>query len=100
MEDTPGSHPMQPPLRFGDTILAEGETTEQLACVEKHFATPRAAVAFILDQFPLVRQTDEAALGSYRTKERILEIYDPMLAAQKSGVPYETSMNPPPGHTG
>ncbi len=65
--------------------------------MKRHFATPRDAVAFILDQFPLVRQKDEAAFGRYRTQERILEIYDAMLAAQKSGAPYETSLNPPPG---
>ncbi len=78
-------------------ILGKGETTEQLALLKKHFATPRNAAAFILDQFPLVRQKDEAAFGRYRTQERVLEIYAAMLAAQKSGVPYETSLNPPPG---
>jgi hypothetical protein len=30
-------------------------------------------------------------------KERILEIYDAMLAAQRSGQPYQTALNPPPG---
>ncbi len=84
----------------GQSRLAQGATTQQLASLKKHFAAPRDAVAFILDQFPLVRQQDEAACGRYRTKERILEIYDAMLAAQKSGVAYETSLNPPPGHAG
>jgi hypothetical protein len=54
-------------------------------------------VAYILDQFPIVRQKDEDAHGSYRTKERILVIYDAMLAAQRSGRPYQTTLNPPPG---
>jgi hypothetical protein len=44
-----------------------------------------------------VRQKDEQAHGSYRTKERILAIYDAMLAAQRSGQPYQTKLNPPPG---
>ena len=57
---------------------------------------PRHAVAYILDQFPIVRQKDEAAHGRYRTKERILEIYDAMLAAQRSGKPYQTRLDPPP----
>ncbi len=68
--------------------------------MKKHFAAPRDAVAFILDQLPLVRQKDEAAFGRYRTKERILEINDAMLAAQKSGVAYETALDPAPGQMG
>jgi hypothetical protein len=76
---------------------AEGETTEQLAALQKHFLTPRDAVGFILDQFPIVRQKDEQAHGRYRTRERILEIYDAMLAAQRSRTPYQTRLEPPPG---
>jgi hypothetical protein len=76
---------------------AEGETPKQLAALKTHFPTPRHAVGFILDQFPLVRQKDERAHGCYRTKERILEIYDAMLTAQCSGKPYESTLNPPPG---
>jgi hypothetical protein len=76
---------------------ADGETPEQLAALKKHLATPRDAVAFILDQFPIVRKKDEKAHGCYRTKDRILEIYDAMLAAQRSGKAYITSLNPPPG---
>ena len=76
---------------------AEGETPKQLAALKTHFPTPRHAVGFILDQFPLVRQKDERAHGCYRTKERILEIYDAMLATQCSGKPYQSTLNPPPG---
>ena len=76
---------------------AEGETPKQLAALKTHFPTPRHAVGFILDQFPLVRQKDEKAHGRYRTKERILEIHDAMLAAQCSGNPYQSTLKPPPG---
>jgi len=76
---------------------AEVETAKQLETLKTHFPTPRHAVGFILDQFPLVRQKDEKAHGRYRTKERILEIYDAMLAAQRSGEPYQSALNPPPG---
>jgi hypothetical protein len=78
---------------------AEGETAEQLAAVQKHFPTPRDAVGFILDQFPIVRQKDEQAHGRYRTKERILEIYDAMRAAQQLGQPYQSTLDPPPGES-
>jgi hypothetical protein len=81
----------------GSWRKAEGETPEQLAALKHHFPQPRDAVAYILDQFPIVRQKDEDAHGSYRTKERILEIYDAMLAAQRSGRPYQATLNPPPG---
>jgi hypothetical protein len=81
----------------GEWRMASGETSEQLATLRKHFPTPRDAVGFILDQFPLVRQKDEQAHGRYRTRERILEIYDAMLAAQRSGRPYQTALDPPPG---
>jgi hypothetical protein len=57
------------------------KTEAELAALKHHFAQPRDAVAYILDQFPIVRQKDEQAHGSYRTKERILAIYDAMLAA-------------------
>ena len=35
---------------------AEAETAKQLETLKTHFPTPRHAVGFILDQFPLVRQ--------------------------------------------
>ena len=76
---------------------ADGETPEQLAALRKHFPTPRDAVAFIMDQFPIVKQKDEAAHGRYRTKERILEIYDAMLTAHRTGKAYESGLRPGPG---
>jgi len=40
------------------------------------FPTPRHAVDYILDQFPIVRRRDEERYGVYRTKETILRYYD------------------------
>jgi hypothetical protein len=73
------------------------ETEKELGALEAHFPTPRDAVTYILDQFPIVRQKDEAAHGRYRTKERILAIYDRMQEAQASGKPWQSALNPPPG---
>jgi hypothetical protein len=73
------------------------ETPEQLEALKRHFPTPRHAIAYILDQFPIVKRKDEETYGRYKTKERILEIYDAMLEAQRSGKPYKSSLNPPPG---
>jgi hypothetical protein len=74
------------------------ETPEQMAELKRHFPTPRDAVAYILDTFPIVRRKDEAAHnGDYRTKRVILEIYDAMQEAIRTGNPYQTRLDPPPG---
>jgi hypothetical protein len=84
------------PARIVDGNVAD-ETTAQLKALKAHFPTPRDAVAFILDQFPIVRQKDEATFGCHRTKDRIMQIYDAMLAAQQSGKPYTSTLIPAPG---
>ncbi len=53
---------------------------------------------YILDTFPIVKRKDEAAYGEYRTKRLILEFYDRMADAIRTGVPYRTAIDPPPGH--
>jgi hypothetical protein len=73
------------------------ETPEQLAELKKHFPTPRHAVDYIMDTFPIVKRKDEAKYnGDYRTKRTILEIYDAMQAAIHTGKPYQTRLDPPP----
>jgi hypothetical protein len=51
----------------------------------------------LMDQFPIVGQKDEEAHGAYRTKDQILQIYDAMLDAHRSGAQYQTCLCPPPG---
>lgn len=51
---------------------------------------------YVMDTFPIVRKHDEKAHGEYRTKRVILEIYDEMAAAARTGKPYETRLDPPP----
>jgi hypothetical protein len=72
------------------------ETPEELADLKKHFPTPRDAVAYIMDTFPIVRRKDEDKYGEYRTKRIILEIYDAMADAIRTGKSYQTRLNPPP----
>ena len=52
-----------------------GGVTETLV---EMFPTPRDAVGYIMDTFPIVRRKDEAKYGEYRTKRVILEIFDQM----------------------
>ncbi len=51
---------------------------------------------YILDTFPIVKKNDVKAHGEYRTKRVILEIYDAMAEATRTGVPYVTRLDPPP----
>jgi hypothetical protein len=51
---------------------------------------------YVMGTFPIVRKHDEKAHGEYRTKRVILEIYDAMAEAMRSGNVYKTRVEPPP----
>jgi hypothetical protein len=74
----------------GDWVKAESESDEDLKQLKKSFPKPRDAVDYIMDTFPIVKRKDEAAYGSYRTKEMILSIYDEMQEAIRTGGEYRT----------
>ena len=57
----------------------------------------RDEVAYILDTFPVVRRSEEKRFGEYRSKRRILEIYDRMQHAINVGAPFMSDLDPPPG---
>jgi hypothetical protein len=81
----------------GEWRRANGETQEDLARLKASFPTPRDAVDYIMDTFPIVRRKDEEKYnGDYRTKRVILEIYDAMQEAIRTGQPYQTRLDPPP----
>jgi len=61
------------------------------------FGLGRDDVDHILEAFPIVRRRDEELHGDYRTKRVILEIYDAMAEAARTGKPYQTRLDPPPG---
>ena len=50
---------------------------------------------YVMDTFPIVRKHDEKAHGEYRTKRVILEIYDAMAEAARTGTAYQTRLEPP-----
>ena len=60
------------------------------------FPTARSAVEYIMETFPIVKKNDVKAHRRYRTKDTILEIYDEMAEADRTGVPYRTRLDPPP----
>ena len=89
-------HVYLPAEANGEWQPAEDETAEELARLKASFPTPRDAVDYIMNTFPIVRRKDEKKYGSYRTKETILEIYDEMAEAMRTSEPYQTRLDPPP----
>ncbi len=91
-------HLYLPTQQNGDWHPAESETAADMARLRASFPTPRDAVAYIMDTFPIVRRKDEEMYdGEYRTKRVVLAIYDAMQQAVRTGQPYQTRLNPPPG---
>ena len=76
---------------------ANGATGGDAERLKSSFPTPRSAVDYVLDTFPIVRRKDEEKYdGDFRTKRVILEIYDAMQDAMRRGQPYQTRLDPPP----
>lgn len=59
-----------------------GEAAADFVRLMEVFPTPRDAVAYVMDTFPIVRRADEERHGRYRTKERILELYDELASGR------------------
>ncbi|HUZ26548.1 MAG TPA: N-6 DNA methylase [Streptosporangiaceae bacterium] len=52
----------------------------------------------VMETFPIVKRRDIERHGSFRTKEVILQVYDAMAKAERDQQPYQTILDPPPGH--
>ena len=74
----------------------QSDWQQQPEALTRAFPTPRHAISYIIDTFPIVKRKDEAKHGHYRTKETILQIYDALGEAMQAGVPYQTLLSPPP----
>jgi hypothetical protein len=84
-----------PPFRW-DPIRRFLLRSELNAAFFHLYGLSRDDTAYILDTFPIVRKHDEATHGEYRTKRVILEIYDAMTEATRTGRTYSTRLDPPP----
>ncbi len=60
------------------------------------YGLSREDAAYVLDTFPIVRRNDEKAHGEFRTQRLVLEAYDAMSEAVRTGKPYQTRLDPPP----
>ncbi|MDQ1249398.1 MAG: hypothetical protein QG597_3773 [Actinomycetota bacterium] len=62
------------------------------------YGIERNDVRYIMETFPIVRRKDDAAYGEYRTRNRILAVYDALQSAAAVGEPYRSVLDPAPGH--
>jgi hypothetical protein len=61
------------------------------------YGIERDDVDYIMDTFPIVKRKDEQRYGAFRTKELIMQVYDVMAEATRTGKPYQTVLDPQPG---
>jgi hypothetical protein len=95
--DAAAFHVYLPSNDDGSWLRQDGESAKELTRLSQDFAKPRNAVAHIFECFPIVRRDDEARFNCYRTKERVLTIYDRMLEAQRTRTGFASSLDPAPG---
>jgi hypothetical protein len=58
------------------------------------YGIDRDDVDYIMETFPIVKRKDEKEHGTYRTKDKILEIYDAMTDAKYTGIEYQSPLTP------
>jgi hypothetical protein len=85
-----------PPFRW-DEERRSAMRAELDAAFFHLYGVERDDVDYIMETFPIVKRKDEQHYGSFRTKELILEVYDAMAEATRTGKPYQTILDPPPG---
>lgn len=59
-----------------------------------YLPTPRNAVDYIMDIFPIVKRKDEKGYGEYRTKLSILQIYEQMTQCLDIHIEYRYTLDP------
>jgi hypothetical protein len=87
-----------PPFRWNEDrrILIRAELD---AAYFHLYGLERDEVEHVMDSFDALRRREEKPqnFGEFRTKRLILERYDAMAEAARSGTPYQTILDPPPG---
>ncbi|MFI6032843.1 Eco57I restriction-modification methylase domain-containing protein [Streptomyces sp. NPDC051315] len=97
MADFAADHGLDgPPYRWDDErrMLLRAELD---AAFFHLYGLDRDEVDYVMDTFPVINRKDKAAHGTYRTKNLILDIYDRMAEAERTGTAYQTILDPPPG---
>lgn len=86
---------------FGPPFVWDAARRFQLRCeLDAAFlhlyGLSRADAAYILDTFPIVRRKDEAAHGTYRTRDTILALYDQFADCAAAQSAFVSPLDPPP----
>lgn len=84
------------PFRWDDERRF-GMRAEMDAAFFHLYGIERDDVDYIMETFPIVKRKDEQRYGFFRTKELILQVYDAMAEAARTGRPYQAILHPPPG---
>ena len=59
------------------------------------YGISRDETVYILDTFPVLKQSEEREYGEYRTRRVVLDTYDALAASAASGVAYDSPLGPP-----
>lgn len=62
------------------------------------YGLDRGDAEHVLDSFSVLRKYEERDHGEFRTKRRVLGVYDSMTEAARTGVPFVSPLDPPPGY--
>ena len=90
-------HLYLPTNRNGDWMSPDDSDSRDTERLVARFPKPSTAVDFIMDTFHIIKRRDEEIYnGDYRSKRVILEIYESIQGAIRSGQSYQTSLDPPP----
>ncbi len=84
-----------PPFRW-DPVRRELLRCELDAAFFHLYGLSRDDTDYVMETFPIVKKNDEKQHHEYRTKRLILEIYDAMALAARTGKPYQSRLDPPP----
>jgi hypothetical protein len=84
-----------PPLRWDSSRRFLLRAEIDAACFHL-YGLSREDADDVLETFPIVRRSDEKTHGEYRTKRVVLEIYDELAEAIRTGNVYCTRLDPPP----
>ncbi len=86
-----------PPFRW-DPARRELMRAELDAAMFHVYGLTRPETEHVLDSFFVLRKYEMRDHGEFRTRRLVLERYDAMEEAIRTGVPYRTPLDPPPGH--
>jgi hypothetical protein len=68
------------------------------AAVMHLYGLNRTQTEWLLDSFTVLRKYEEVDHGEFRTKRVVLEIYDDLAEAKRTGRAYQTRLDPIPAH--